>query len=119
MASSQIFPSQTIPQKDKTHEWCSLHLDYAQNIWRGSNQLRDKMDKDFLSYNGVKTPESINILTKTFGKANKAKYIAYRAHKPKIQLMVGEFLMQPLAATVETTNRDAKSEKMAKMDILS
>jgi len=118
MASSQIFPSQTIPQKDKTPEWCSLHLDYAQNIWRGSNSLRDKMDKDFLSYNGIKQPDSINILTKTFGKANKAKYIAYRAHKPKIQLMVGEFLMQPLAATVETTNRDAKSEKMAKMDMM-
>ncbi len=118
MASTNQFPSQTIPQYKKTPEWCSLHLDYAQNIWRGSNALRDKMDKDFLSYNGVKMPESINILTKTFGKANKAKYIAYRAHKPKIQLMVGEFLMQPLAATVETTNREAKSEKMAKMDMM-
>lgn len=118
MASSNQFPSQTIPQVDKTPEWCSLHLNYAQNIWRGSNLLRDKMDRDYLSYNGIKQPESINILTKTYGKSNRAKYVAYRAHKPKIQLMVGEFLSQPLAATVETTNREAKSEKMAKMDMM-
>lgn len=118
MASNQIFPNQTIPQSEKTPEWCSLHLDYAQNIWRSNYSLRDKMDKDFLSYNGVKTPESINLLTKTYGKVNRAKYVAYRAHKPKIQLMVGEFLTQPLAATVETTNREAKSEKMANMDLM-
>jgi len=118
MASQAQFPQQTILQSKKTPEWCSLHLDYAQNTWVASNQLRDKMDRDYLSYNGVKVPESINTLTKTFGKANKAKYVAYRAHAPKIQLMVGEFLTQPLAATVETTNREAKSEKMAKMDLM-
>lgn len=118
MASQAQFPLQTIPQVKKTPEWCSTHLDYAQNTWVASNQLRDKMDNDYLSYNGVKIPDSIKRLTKTYGKDNKAKYVAYRAHKPKIQLMVGEFLTQPLAATVETTNREAKSEKMAKMDLM-
>ena len=118
MSSSSIFPSQTLPQKDKTPEWCSTHLDYAQYIWMGSNTLRYKMDADFRSYNGDKTPESIKYLTKNYGKENKSKYVSYRAHKPKIQLMVGEFLTQPLVATVETTNRDAKTEKMDKMNMM-
>jgi len=118
MASNSNFPLQTIPMYKKTPEWCSLHLDYAQNIWMGSNALRSKMDNDFLSYNGVKTPDSTNFLTKQYGKQNKAKYIAYRAHKPKMQLMVGDFLTQPLSATVQTTNRDAKTEKMNKMNMM-
>lgn len=112
------FPDQTIPEKDKTPEWCSLHLDYSQQLWRGSNSVRDKMSSDFLSWNGIKPPESIKYLTETYGKKNKAKYISYRAHAPKIQLRQGEFLNQPLAATVETINRDAKSAKMEQMDLM-
>ena len=111
------FPDQTILQKDKTPEWCSLHLDYAQDLWRGSNILRDKMNSDFKSYNGQKDPDSLAYLTKTYGKSNRAKYISYRAHLPKIQLRVGEFLSQPLQATVETVNRDSKSAKMEQVNL--
>ena len=89
MASNSQFPSQAIPQYKKTPEWCSLHLDYAQFMWIGSNSLRDKMNKDYLSYNGVKS--DVNPLAKTNGKKNKSDIISYRAHKPKMQLMVGEF----------------------------
>lgn len=116
MASNSQFPDQAIPQYKKTPEWCSLHLDYAQFMWIGSNSLRDKMNRDFLSYNGIKS--NVNPLARTYGKKNKDEVISYRAHKPKMQLMVGEFLTQPLAATVETTNRDAKTEKMNQMDLM-
>lgn len=118
MSSNSFFPSQTIPQKDKTPEWCSKHLDYAQYIWMGSNTLRAKMDADFKSYNGDKVADSRKYLIKNYGKENKAKYISYRAHKHIMQLLVGEFLTQPLVATVETTNRDAKTEKMDKMNMM-
>lgn len=118
MSSNSFFPSQTIFQKDKTPEWCSKHLDYAQYIWMGSNTLRAKMDADFKSYNGDKVADSRKYLIKNYGKENKAKYISYRAHKHIMQLLVGEFLTQPLVATVETTNRDAKTEKMDKMNMM-
>lgn len=118
MSSNSMFPLQTIFQKDKTPEWCSKHLDYAQYIWMGSNQLRSKMDADFKSYNGDKVADSRKYLIKNYGKENKAKYISYRAHKHIMQLLVGEFLTQPLVATVETTNRDAKTEKMDKMNMM-
>lgn len=111
------FPDQTLPEIEKTPEWYSLHGDYAQNLIRSSNALRDKLDGDYLSYNGIKPADSTDYLTKTYGKKNRAKYISYRAHAPKMQLRVGEFLAQPLAATVETINREAKSEKMDQADL--
>lgn len=111
------FPSQLIFEKDKNQGWCSLHLDYAQDLWRSSNTILDKMTSDFNSWNGIKSEASTDNLTKTHGKASRAKFISYRAHAPKIQLRVGEFLNQPLAATVETINRDAKSEKMDKLNM--
>lgn len=111
------FPDQTILQKDKTPEWFSEHLDYAQDLWRSSNYLRDKMNSDYKSYNGEKDPQSIAYLTKTYGKSNRAKYVSYRPHIPKIQLRVGEFLTMPLKADVETVNRDSKSSKMEQMNL--
>lgn len=114
----RCFPLQTIPEKDKNPDWVRLHLDYAQDLLRNSNYQRGLMDESFKSFNGIKPPESVLYLTKTYGKQNRAKFIPYRAHSTKIKLMVGEFLTRPLNATVETINRDAKSEKMAQMDFL-
>lgn len=110
------FPDQTIPEIQKTPDWCALHLDYAQDILRSSDYNRTLMDEAYRAYNGEKTPASILWLTKTYGKQNRAKFVSYRPHKTKLQLMVGEFLTRPLAATVETINRDAKFEKMQQMD---
>lgn len=110
------FPDQAIPNKDKTPEWCAKHLDYAEFTWRSTNTTRDKMSSDYMSYNGVKAPDSIAYLTKTYGRVNKAKFISYRSHIPKLQLRQGEFINQPLAATVETINRDAKSDKMSRLE---
>ncbi len=112
------FPQQTIPESKKTPDWCRLHLDYGQDLLRNSNYQRGLMDESFKSYNGIKPPESVLYLTKTYGKQNRAKFIPYRAHSTKIKLMVGEFLTRPLNATVTTINRDAKSSKMEKMDFL-
>jgi len=111
------FPNQQILEIEKTPEWCSLHGDYAQSILRSSNTSRQKMNLDFMSYNGQKAPESMNYLTKTYGAKNRAEFISYRVHAPFIKLREGEFLAMPLAATVETINRDAKSEKMLQADL--
>lgn len=112
------FPSQLIPEIEKTPDWCRLHLDYAQGLLRNSNYNRGLMDESFKSYNGIKPPSSILYLTNTYGRQNRAKFISYRAHSTKIKLMVGEFLTRPLNATVETINRDAKSAKMEQMDFV-
>jgi hypothetical protein len=114
----RVFPSQLILEREKTPDWVRLHLDYGQDLLRNSNYQRGLMDESFKSYNGIKTPESVLYLTKTYGKQNRAKFIPYRAHSTKMKLMVGEFLTRPLNATVTTINRDAKSAKMEQMDFM-
>ena len=112
------YPQTNVLEKEKTPEWCKLFLDYAQDLLRSSDYNRSLMDESFKSYNGIKTPESILYLTKTYGIQNRAKFIPYRAHSTKIKLMVGEFLTRPLNATVTTINRDAKSAKMEQLDFM-
>ena len=112
------YPQTNVLEKEKTPEWCKLFLDYSQDLLRSSDYNRSLMDESFKSYNGIKTPESILYLTKTYGIQNRAKFIPYRAHSTKIKLMVGEFLTRPLNATVTTINRDAKSAKMDQLDFM-
>lgn len=112
------YPQTNVLEKEKTPEWCKLFLNYAQDLLRSSDYNRSLMDESFKSYNGIKTPESILYLTKTYGIQNRAKFIPYRAHSTKIKLMVGEFLTRPLNATVTTINRDAKSAKMEQLDFM-
>lgn len=112
------YPQTNVLEKEKTPEWCKLFLDYAQDLLRSSDYNRTQMNESFQSYNGIKTPESILYLTKTYGIQNRAKFIPYRAHSTKIKLMVGEFLTRPLNATVTTINRDAKSAKMDQLDFM-
>tara|TARA_R110000823_G_scaffold9450_3_gene32887 strand:+ start:337 stop:2556 length:2220 start_codon:yes stop_codon:yes gene_type:complete len=112
------YPQTNVLEKEKTPEWCKLFLDYSQDLLKSSDYNRSLMDESFKSYNGIKTPESILYLTKTYGIQNRAKFIPYRAHSTKIKLMVGEFLTRPLNATVTTINRDAKSAKMDQLDFM-
>jgi hypothetical protein len=112
------YPQTNVLEKEKTPEWCKLFLNYSQDLLRSNDYNRSLMDESFKSYNGIKTPESILYLTKTYGIQNRAKFIPYRAHSTKIKLMVGEFLTRPLNATVTTINRDAKSAKMEQLDFM-
>ncbi|MFA7287645.1 MAG: hypothetical protein WC055_02080 [Melioribacteraceae bacterium] len=63
-------------------------------------------------YNGIKDPLSIEWLTKTYGQENKAKFIAYRLGRTKIDLLQGEWLKRPLQSTVTTINSEAVTDKM-------
>lgn len=115
----KVFPSQTLPQSQKDKKWFQSHLDYAQALLYNRAGRIDELTDSFNAFNGIKTKTSearITAITKTHGIENRSKWISYRAHKTKIQVMVGEFLVRPLAATVETINKEAKSEKMRQMD---
>lgn len=113
------FPIQTIPSIQKDKKWFQSHLDYAQVLLYGRSGRIEELTESFNGFNGIKTKASekrIAAITKTHGIENRSKYVSYRAHKTKIQVMVGEFLVRPLAATVETINKEAKSAKMRQMD---
>ncbi len=115
---SSIYPNQTIPTKDKTPEWYSLHLDYAEGVLKINNNVRQRMTRLYQSYNGVKTPESLLWLEKTYGQQNKSRYITYRLGRTKVDLLQGEKLKRPISATVQTINSEAMSEKMAQYNLM-
>lgn len=110
------FPSQTIPQKDKDTAWLRRHLDYAESVLNFGTTARSRMTRLFMGYNGIKVPGSLAWITKRYGAEDKATYIPYRLGRTKIDLLHGEFLKRPLAATVMTINSEAMSEKMRQQD---
>ena len=110
--STSAFPRGDVLNKEKTPEWCSKHLDYAQQILVGIDSQRVKIVRLYDSYNGIKDPASITWLTSVYGVANKAKFISYRVGRTKLSLLQGEWIKRPLTATVTTINKDALSAKM-------
>ena len=118
MSGFNNLPNIAVLEKDKTPEWCKGFLFYARNLLTTYDWRRQQMSSLWQSYNGVKTATHNNLWEKTYGRQNKAKYIAYRAGRTKINLLHGEWIKRPLAATVETINIDAISEKMRQMDFM-
>lgn len=119
MSSYSGLPSIAVLEKDKTPEWCKGFLFYARNLLTTYDWRRQQMTSLYQSYNGVKNSTHNNLWEKTYGKQNKAKYIAYRAGRTKLNLLHGEWIKRPLAATVETINIEAISDKMRQMDFMT
>jgi len=113
---SYYWPRQDIPLKDKNEAWYKEILSYAESVLIYGNNSRDRMSCLMMGYNGIKTKGSLDWLIKRYGENDKATYISYRLGRTKIDLLHGEFLKRPLAATVTTTNSEAMSEKMRQYD---
>lgn len=112
------FPSQTIPEKDKNDLWKKKHLNFAEQILKNYNSVTGKMTRLLDAYNGVKLPGSLAWLEKAYGKQNRSKYLSYRLGRTKMDLILGEWLAQPLSATVTTINSAAMSAKMEQLDMM-
>lgn len=112
MSITAYWPRQDIFESEKTPEWMSLHLSLSEQILKNYSLSRQRMTRLYNVYNGIKDPLSIEWLTKTYGQENRAKFIAYRLGRTKIDLLQGEWLKRPLQSTVTTINSEAVSEKM-------
>jgi len=112
------WPRQDIPNIEKTPQWYKQCLDYGESMLKTQNNFTARMTRLYQSYNGIKTPISTQWLEKTYGAQNKAKYIAYRLGRTKINLLYGEWLKRPLSATVQTINSEAVSEKMQQFNFM-
>jgi hypothetical protein len=112
------FPRQDIPESEKTSEWCSKHLDYAEMLYLERAAERKKMTRLNQVYVGLVESASIKWLTKKYEKENSTKFVSYRISSPKLALVAGEWLNRPLHTTVYSTNIDAKAEKLEKFEFL-
>lgn len=117
MAKISYFPIQDCLEKDKTPQWFSQHLDFAEQLFVNGDFRTKKMSRLYQSYNGVVRPKSVAYLTQTYGSKNKNKYIDYRAGKTKVDILHGEFLKIPLKSTVKTINYDARVRKFEQYDL--
>jgi len=109
---SNLFPRVDIPEREKTPAWHSKFLDYSEGLLRNYSQDKQRMTRMFNVYNGIIDPLSMEWLTKTYGRENRAKFISYRLGRTKIDLLQGEWLKRPLQSTVTTVNSQAVSDKM-------
>lgn len=117
MAAS-IFPRQDIPLYKKDTQWRKSHLDYSEEVLKSNSSFRDAMTLNYLSYNGEKAKGSTAWLERTYGKQNKTQFKSFRVGRTKMNLLHGEFLKSPMAATVTTINSDAMSAKMKQQDFM-
>jgi hypothetical protein len=117
MATEGIFPKQNIPESQKTVEWCKkniLAMLAYQNYTTKFNRERKKDYENYLLYNGVFDPKQFEYITDTYGITSPARLVNHPMIAPKIDLLVGEFMSQPLDFGVEAVNEAAVVKKLDK-----
>ncbi len=108
------FPLQNIPESKKNEEW---HLECLNAIvfYAGDYQFfRDDRLHDhenFLITEGRFDPKQYEYLTDMYGITSPARLVNYPLIMPKLDLLVGELVSQPLQYTVNVINRDALNRK--------
>jgi hypothetical protein len=116
MATSDgIFPKQNIPDSQKTKEWCKENIRAMlgyQNYTTKFNRERKKDYENYLLYNGVFDTKTFEYVTNTYGISSPARLVNHPIIAPKIDLLVGEFMSQPLEFTVEAINEAAVNKKL-------
>ena len=118
MAKSEgIFPKQNIPDSQKTPQWCKdniLAMLAYQNYTTKFNRERKKDYENYLLYNGVFDSKQFEYVTNTYGVSSPARLVNHPIIAPKIDLLVGEFMSQPLDFMVEAINEEAIVKKLDK-----
>jgi hypothetical protein len=111
------FPKQNIPEKEKTKEWHLKCLNALYSNNREHRKYTDEKKKDhdnYLLYGGHFDPKAFAYVTDAYGLTSPARLVNYPMIKPKIDLLVGELISQPLQFTAHVINRSAIRRKTEK-----
>lgn len=111
------FPKQNIPEKQKTKEWHKKCVDAIMSFAKDHTKFTDERKKDhdnYLLFSGHFDPKAFQYVTDAYGITSPARLVNYPIIKPKIDLLVGELVSQPLQFTVNVINRDAIRRKNEK-----
>ena len=108
------FPKQNIPEKDKNEEWhrddvvaiLLYHRDYSPFI-----DSRKKDHENFLIASGEFDPKQFEYVTDMYGLTSPARFVNYPVIMPKLDLLAGELISQPLQFSVNVINRNAVRKK--------
>jgi len=119
MATAQgVFPRQNIPESEKNEKWCKenvLSILAYQSYTTKFNRERKKDYENYLIFNGVFDTKTFEYITNTYGISSPARLVNFPIISPKIEVIIGEFMANPINFTAEAVNEDAKIRKMDKL----
>tara|TARA_R100000541_G_scaffold95_3_gene339 strand:+ start:28977 stop:31202 length:2226 start_codon:yes stop_codon:yes gene_type:complete len=111
------FPKQNIPEEKKTEEWHKACLDAVLQNHKGSNKFTEERVKDYENYllvHGQFDAKQFKYVTDMYGITAPARLVNYPIIMPKIDLLVGEVVSQPLRWSVNVVNKNAIRRKNEK-----
>lgn len=111
------FPKQNIPEEKKTEEWHKDCLVAVLQNNKGSNKFTQEKIKDYENYllvHGQFDTKQFKYVTDMYGITAPARLVNYPIIMPKIDLLVGEVVSQPLRWSVNVINKNAIRRKNEK-----
>ena len=111
------FPKQNIPEDQKTEEWHNDCLDSILRYNKTSNSFMDERVKDHENYllvHGQFDQKQFKYVTDMYGITAPARLVNYPIIMPKIDLLAGEIVSQPLRWSVNVVNSNAIRRKNEK-----
>jgi len=108
------FPQQNIPERDKDEQW---HIDNIRAIMfyhRDYTSFIDSRKKDHENYlisAGEFDHKQYEYVTDMYGLTSPARLVNYPMIMPKLDLLAGELISQPLQFSVNVINRNAIRKK--------
>ncbi len=111
------FPRQTIPEKEKDEEWHLNCIDSALYFHRYHDNYLTQRKKDHENYlivEGNLDPKKYEYITDMYGITSPVRFVNYPMIMPKLDLLAGELVSQPLQYYVNVINKNAIRRKNEK-----
>lgn len=108
------FPRQNIPESQKTKDWHLKCVDAILNYNKDYTAFIDSRKKDhenFLIAQGEFDHKQFEYVTDMYGLTSPARLVNYPIIAPKLELLAGELISQPLQYTVNVINRNGIRKK--------
>ena len=117
MNDTAQFPRQNIPREKKNEEWVLNCVNSILSYQDTGDRYRNEKVKDHENYliaEGYFDTKQFEYVTDMYGITAPARLVNYPIIMPKLDLLVGELISQPLSFTVYVTNRSAIRRKNEK-----
>ncbi len=108
------FPRQNIPEAKKDKDWHMACVNSVINYTRDYNGFVDSRKKDHENYliaAGEFDHKQFKYVTDMYGMTAPARLVNYPIIMPKLDLLAGELISQPLHFSVNVVNRNAIRKK--------
>ena len=117
MNDTAQIPRQNIPREKKNEEWVLNCVNSILSYQDTGDRYRNEKVKDHENYliaEGYFDTKQFEYVTDMYGITAPARLVNYPIIMPKLDLLVGELISQPLSFTVYVTNRSAIRRKNEK-----